>query len=133
MWRKNIWKKKKNCEGLVAHEMDISPKFSDPVLDFLNLTNENYILFQFRPKKLFFVFLRFLKMNIYLGGMPGGAGGGGMPGGAAGGGMPDLSALFSDPELMTAMQVSAAFIICDKVLKNRPSKICGKQPLKKLI
>ena len=44
--------------------------------------------------------------------MPGGAGGGGMPGGGAGGGMPDLSALFSDPELMAAMQVSAAFIIC---------------------
>ena len=72
-------------------------------------------------------------MNIYLGGMPGGAGGGGTPGGAAGGGMPDLSALFSDPELMTAMQVSAAFIIWDKVLKNRPSKICGKQPFKKLM
>ena len=63
-------------------------------------------------KKLFIFGVSSIFKYVYLGGMPGGAGGGGMPGGAAGGGMPDLSALFSDPELMAAMQVSAAFIIC---------------------
>ena len=54
-------KKKKKCEGIVANEMDIIPKLSDPVLDFLNLTNENYLLLLLEIKHLFITYFNFLE------------------------------------------------------------------------